>query len=309
MDRTPWDPEGVEIALAADGQLSPSASDEGLDLRELYKKLVSTRGMDLRLRRVDLPLFASSAGEEAASVSLGLCAEREDWLYASARDAGALLARGIKASTIAARILGNDGRPSLPGDLSMPEQNVVGSGESLGLHLLLATGHARAQALGGEGQGITMALFGEGTTTTGAFHEAMCMAAHSQLPIVFVCKSQMWPEGAPAEAGSLGDSAAERAQTYGMWTRRADGADAVGSMQAIRAACARARRNEGPAFVEVVVTQLAHNPPGHRDPVERLRRLLDQRGEWTQTFQDVIEAEVRGQLDGAIQAWQAEVGS
>jgi TPP-dependent pyruvate/acetoin dehydrogenase alpha subunit len=33
--------------------------------------------------------------------------------------------------------------------------------------------------------------------------------------------------------------------------------------------------------------------PAHRDPLERLRRHLDREKQWTPTFQDVIEAEVR----------------
>jgi pyruvate dehydrogenase E1 component alpha subunit len=44
---------------------------------------------------------------------------------------------------------------------------------------------------------------------------------------VLICKSQLWPEGAPAEAGLLGDSVSERGRACGLWTRRVDGADVV----------------------------------------------------------------------------------
>ena len=68
----------------------------------------------------------------------------------------------------------------------------------------------------------------------------------------------------------------------------------------------RTRTGRGPALVEAVVTQLRHDPPAHRDPVERLRRLLDARGEWTSTFQDVVEAEARGRFEQAFQALEAD---
>ena len=60
------------------------------------------------------------------------------------------------------------------------------------------------------------------------------------MPLVFVCKSQLWPEGAPAEAGLLGDSVAERAKTMGMWARRCDGADVLGVHRALGTALHRA---------------------------------------------------------------------
>jgi pyruvate dehydrogenase E1 component alpha subunit len=310
MERTAWDPEGVDILLDETGSLQPSEASGDVDLRALYKALVGARAIDLRLGRLGLPLWASSAGEEAALVPAGMCLRKGDWLYPSARDAAAVFARGVEASAVAEHILGLDSRPVLPGDLSVKGSEVGSACESLGLALVIASGHARAMSLTGDGN-IVLASFGEGTTSTGAFHESMCLAASQNLPMVFVCKSQMWPEGAPAEAGTFGDSVAERANAYGLWTRRSDGADPLSSYLAIERACEHARSGKGPALVDIVCTQLAHDPPGHRDPVERLRRHLDSTGVWTKTFQDVIEAEVRGQLDKVCARWEEaqEIGS
>ncbi len=307
METTPWDPEGVEILLDADGRLTHPDAATGVDLRGLYKKLVAARSLDLRLSRLGLPMWVSAAGEEAALVALGSSLRAGDWLYPSVRDAAAALARGLEPATVAERLLGLRPGPQLPGDFGDPEAQVAPVTESLGLHLLLASGHARAQKLANSGA-ITAASFGEGSTTTGAFHEAMCMAGYAELPLLFVCKSQMWPEGAPAEAGSLGDPVSDRARAYGWWSRRVDGADPVGCARAVQQAIARTRGGDGPSLVEVVVTQLAHDVPGHRDPIERLRRKLDGDGVWTQTFQDVIEAEARGQLDRVIEAWNQGAG-
>ena len=68
MEPSPWDPEGVEQSLDPEGQLLDKRAAHGLDLRALYKRMVAARLLDLRLGRLGLPMWASSAGEEAATV-------------------------------------------------------------------------------------------------------------------------------------------------------------------------------------------------------------------------------------------------
>jgi TPP-dependent pyruvate/acetoin dehydrogenase alpha subunit len=102
---------------------------------------------------------------------------------------------------------------------------------------------------------------------------------------------------------------AERARANGLWSRRCDGADPLGVRRSIATALHRAHDGAGPGLVEVVVTPLAHDPPPERDPVDRMRRLLDSRGEWTAPFQDVSEAEVHGLLDKALTAALAELSA
>jgi TPP-dependent pyruvate/acetoin dehydrogenase alpha subunit len=302
METTPWDPEGATAVLDREGRLSDAASLGTLDLKSFYKLLVAARCLDLRLARMNLPMWASSAGEEAPLVATGMVASAQDWIFPGIRDAAVALTRGLPYEELAAQLVGRAGSStSVPGRVADPSRGVAASTDALGMHLALATGSAHGQKLQGRGA-ITFALFGEGVTTTGAFHEAMMLSAACDLPMVFVCRSQTWPNGAPAEAGLVGDSVSDRARTHGVWTRRVDGADPVAVHTAITTAATRARDGRGPGLVEVVVTQLSRDPPAHRDPVERLRRHLDGTGIWTQTFQDVIEAEVRGKLDRALSA-------
>jgi TPP-dependent pyruvate/acetoin dehydrogenase alpha subunit len=191
----------------------------------------------------------------------------------------------------------------LPGRIASARHRIGTTTDTLGMHLALAAGQAHGQKLLRDG-GITFALFGEGLTTTGTFHETAMTAVACDLPLVLVCRSQVWPEGAPAEAGAVGDAVAERAKACGLWVRRVDGADPLGVFGAVAGAADRAREGRGPALVEVVVTQLVRDPPAHRDPIERMRRHLDASGLWTQTWEDVIEAEVRGGLDRAFASAQ-----
>lgn len=296
MEPTPWDPEGATWVLDADGRLTDTAAAAGLDVRGYYKALVAARCLDVRLGRMNLPMFASAAGEEAPLVATAMVAREEDWIYPGIRDAAVALTRGMPIDELARVVLGHG-----YGRVASASLRVAPCSTALGMHLAIAAGHAHGHKIAGTSS-VTFALFGEGTTTTGAFHETLVAAAACDLPLVLVCRSQLWPGGAPAEAGLVGDSVADRARTAGVWERRVDGADPIGVWAAIAFAAARARDGKGPALVEVAVTQLLHDPPAHRDPIERLRRHLDQSGQWTATFQDVIEAEVRGKLDRAFVA-------
>lgn len=305
METTPWDPEGATVLLDAQGRLAADGPS-GLDVKTLYKQLVAARCLDVRLARTSLPMWASAAGEEAPLVATALVARPEDWIYPGSRDAAIALVRGMSYETIAQQLVGKPGSAGpAPARPASTELRIATATDALGMHLALAAGQAHGQKLAGE-TAITWASFGEGITTTGAFHETACLAVACDLPLVMVCRSQLWPNGAPAEAGALGDAVADRARTLGLWVRRVDGADPLAVYSALASAATRAREGRGPGLVDVVVTQLVHDPPAHRDPVERLRRHLDATGVWTSTYQDVIEAEVRGRLDRAFDGQQDE---
>jgi TPP-dependent pyruvate/acetoin dehydrogenase alpha subunit len=303
MEPTPWDPEGATAVLDHAGRLADASAATGLDLRAYYKQLVAARTLDLRLARLGLPAWAPCAGEEAPLVATAMIAAKDDWIYPGVRDAAIALVRGVPHEEIARQLLGRASVPAIPGRIASAEHHIAASTDALGMHLPLAAGQAHAQKLAGE-RAVTIASLGEGLTTTAAFAETVALAVACDLPLVLVCRTQLWPNGAPAEAGAVGDSVTERARAGGVWVRRVDGADPLAVWNAIAAATARGRERRGPSLVEVVVTQLCHDPPPHRDPIERLRLHLDASGAWTPTFQDVVEADIRGRLDRAFQLAQ-----
>jgi TPP-dependent pyruvate/acetoin dehydrogenase alpha subunit len=311
MQSAPWDPEGVEPLLDPEGGLVDAGAAHGLDLRAHYKQLVRIRSLDLKLSRLGLPMWASAAGEEAPQVSLAAIARPGEWIHLGPRDVGCALARGLAPDEIVRQLLGHPSSSlpgcGVPGTVAAPKLHVAPATANLGLHLALASGRARAQLLMGRG-GATFASIGEGSTTLGVVHEAIVLAVQGNLPLVVVCKSQVWPDGAPSEAGIFGDNVAERMRAKGCFTNRADGADPVGVHRAIEAAAERARTGRGPCLVEVIVTPMHRNPPAERDPIERLRRHLDTTGKWSQTFQDVIEAEIRTAVDRTVAELRGQNG-
>ncbi|HFE46281.1 MAG TPA: hypothetical protein ENJ18_12420, partial [Nannocystis exedens] len=235
IEPSPWDPEDVEVGLDRGGNLSPDAQAllTTLDARALYKRLVAARLLDHRLSGLGLPMWAPAAGEESVSVALALLLAEGEWVYPGHRDLALAPILGMDLGELARQVLGladaqgaalYNGRA---GAVSAVDLGVAPVSESLGTQLAMAAGQAHAHLLEGSGR-ASVALFGEGLTTVGVFHETVAMTVAADLPLVMVCKSQLFPEGAPVEAGLLGDSIGDRMRACGLWTRRADGADLFG---------------------------------------------------------------------------------
>lgn len=300
MESTPWDPEGVTVALDPQGRRAEGVAAPGFDPRRCYALMLAARVLDQRLQREGLSHWTPSAGEEAAIVAAVLAAGEDDWIYPGLRDAAVVLARGGDPGTLV-RAIANGTRPSALASKIAPVT------DALAMHVALAAGHAQALAHLSE-RAVALVLFGEGATTTGAFHESTMLAVHADVPLVMICKSQLWPEGAPPEAGLVGDSISDRARASGLWVRRVDGADPLGVYVAVAAACERARERRGPGLVEVVVTPRFREAPPHRDPIERLRRHLEATDAWTPAWQRGLEDEHEAALDRVFTELEASAG-
>ncbi len=156
MQPTAWEPEGVEALLDSKGTLADPAAVSGLDLRSYYKKLVAARVLDVKLGRLELPMWASAAGEEAVSVALGDLLGANDWVFVGNRDAAIGLVRGMPLPELIRQLLGQASAETrgrnLPGSIHSDSRGIFGAGEGLGINLGLALGHAHGQALFGRGR-------------------------------------------------------------------------------------------------------------------------------------------------------------
>ena len=156
--------------------------------------------------------------------------------------------------------------------------------------------HATGYALGCVKDGVdsaVVAYFGDGATSEGDVHEAMVFAATFVAPVIFFCQNNQWaisePVGLQAQR-----PIAERAAGYGIPAVRVDGNDVLAVLAATRVALDRARRGDGPTFVEAVTYRMgphttSDDPTRYvdpavtsewasKDPIARLERLLRARG-------------------------------
>lgn len=288
------------------------------NLLELYRLMTLTRQLDGVMGKHD-GHWHGLEGEEAIIAGV----------YHGLRDAD-VIAPHYRGSVMAAYIKGADLRTMIAGVLGKvtsynlgryrsdvcgpPEFNVIGlySG-SLGPPLGYATGAALSAKLDGDGN-VSVAVFGDGTSSRGDCHEAMNMASALKLPIVFVCQNNQIAISTRSGNG-VGGSIAVRGAGYGMPGIEVDGNDVLAVHDTVQAAIARARNGEGPSLIDAVSYRVA----GHfysdeedyrdadevaawrkRDPVAAFRKFLIAEGVIDETGLAEIEAAALQEAETAM---------
>ena len=107
----------------------------------------------------------------------------------------------------------------------------------------------------------SVAYFGDGATSEGDVNEALVFAASFDAPVVFFCQNNQWAISEPVGLQSK-QPLARRADGFGMPGVRVDGNDVLAVLAATRIALDRARRGDGPTFIEAVTYRhRARTPP------------------------------------------------
>jgi pyruvate dehydrogenase E1 component alpha subunit len=164
---------------------------------------------------------------------------------------------------------------------------------------------------------VTVVSFGDGATNTGSFHEAANMAALWDLPIVFVCQNNQYAEMTPTQHTMKIDKVADRAAGYGMPGVHVDGNNPLTVVAALDEALTRARRGDGPSFIECVTFRFRGHYFGDRmpyipkeqlaeamaaDPVPRFRRQLIDTGVCTDDELSRIDEGALTKVEMALKA-------
>src|ERR671928_574353 len=226
---------------------------EGLaaaDLLELHRRMVLLRTFDERAvvyhRQGRIGTYAIFWNHEAIQAGATFALGDEDWIFPAYRESAIGLVRGMPPSTI---LQWWRGHPS--GWWNPLEWNVASICVPIGTHVPHAAGLAWGKKLRGE-QTCAIVYFGDGATSEGSFHEGANFAAVMRAPVVLFCNNNQWAISTPLSAQTAAETLADKAAGYGMPGVRVDGADVLAVYEATREAVARARRGDGPTFVEAV---------------------------------------------------------
>lgn len=119
----------------------------------------------------------------------------------------------------------------------------------VGAHLPIAAGAALALDQTGRPDAV-LCQFGDGATNTGAFHEALNLAAIWNLPIVFQVINNLYGMGTSVAQASAEPELWRRAQAYRMHGELVDGNDVVAVREAASRLLERARSERRPALLE-----------------------------------------------------------
>jgi TPP-dependent pyruvate/acetoin dehydrogenase alpha subunit len=218
-------------------------------------------------------------GQEATSVGACAAMTRADLLYASHRTHGNYLAKGgdLKAMLCEFHCRINGCTGSRGGSMHLMDKSVgmAGSSAIVAGVVPIATGAALAAQMHGESY-VTTVFLGDAATEEGAVSEALNFAALKQLPIVYFCENNFYSVQSPLATRQPKRELYKWAASYGMASELVDGTNVLAVYETMQTAVARAKRGEGPTFIESPVYRFrAHggagddSKTGYRDIAER----------------------------------------
>ena len=157
--------------------------------------------------------------------------------------------------------------------VSSAEHGLLGGNGIVGGGIPIALGQAFAFQLEG-GDRVAVAIFGDGAAQEGTCHEAMNIAALWKLPMVFFCEHNEYGLTVHARHQSSVEDLYVRAAGYGMPGLKVDGNDLLAVHGVMSEAVQRARRGEGPSFIEAKtyrMTGFSTSDMGGYQPDEEMR--------------------------------------
>lgn len=258
-------------------------------------------------------------GQEAVSVGIAQVTRVTDMVSCTYRGHGMALALGVEPEAVFGEMTGRaigcagglGGSMHLSGEQVglLPTFAIVGAG------IPIAVGAALAAQIRGT-DGAAVAVFGDGATNIGAFHESLNLASIWKLPVVFVCENNLYGEYTAIQLTTPLQDLARRADSYAMPGMVVDGQDVDAVADAVAAALVRARIGLGPTLLEMKTYRYSghsrsddakYRPAGElaqwtdRDPIELYASVLVERRIATAEKLITLRAEVLRRVERAAQ--------
>ena len=237
-------------------------------------------------------------GEEA--IATGVCAalRQDDVIASTHRGHGHCVAKGADVNRMMAEIFGKktglcQGRG---GSMHIADFSIgmLGANGVVGGGYNLATGAALANKMVLKNDKVSVVFFGDGASNRGTFHEAMNAASAWKLPVVFVNEMNCWASTTPYRKTCNVENISDRAKGYNVPGVIVDGQDVFAVYEAAKEAVERARRGEGPTFIEAKTYRIeghfVGDPELYRkkeetmkifhdtDPLKKFRETMEEMG-------------------------------
>ncbi|MCP9970340.1 thiamine pyrophosphate-dependent enzyme [Actinomadura madurae] len=284
-----------------------------------YRDMVLARRFDQEghhlQRQGELGLWLSCRGQEAAQVGSIRALRASDHVFPSYREQAAALCRGVRPAELLTQWRGTAHGGWNPADYRFHLYSLV-----LSTQLLHATGYALGVAADRRRDPaldeLVLCYFGDGAASQGDANEALNWSAVTNAPVVFFCQNNQWAISTPSAAQSR-TPLHVRAAGFGLATTLVDGNDVLAVHAATAAAAERVRAGGPPELIEAITYRMAGHSTSddptryreaaevrlweERDPLARVRRLLDAQGWADEEFHTALEDEATA-LAGATRA-------
>lgn len=220
-----------------------------------------------------------SNGQEAVSVGVAAAIRPTDRVTCTYRGHGTALALGISPleviGEIAGRVVGCAGGMGGSMHLVGVDVGLFPSFAIIGAGVPVAVGAALTAKTKGTDD-IAVAIFGDGSTNIGGFHEGLNMASIFKLPVIFVIENNLYGEYTRIQLSTPVTDLAERAASYAMPSEIVDGQDVDTVKAAVERAAERARSGGGPTLLEMKTYRYS----GHSKSDAALYRPAGELDEW-----------------------------
>jgi len=260
-------------------------------------------------------------GQEAVAVGVCGALRPSDFVMSNHRNHGHCLAHGADPNRMMAELLGRSngycGGKGGSMHLVDIERGILGADGIVGANGPYAVGSALASLYRGD-DAVTVCFTSDGATGQGAIHEALNLSALWDAPMVWVCENNQYASGTPRAENFAATSIAQLGGSYGIPSYVVDGTSIAEVSAVATEAVARARRGEGPSFIEARVYRfMPHAVRGTagvqdsrpaaelarwraRDPITLLYTELVETGRIDEATFAAIDAEVAATLDAAV---------
>src|SRR5215510_3227070 len=226
-------------------------------LIRLYRQMVAIRLFEERVNdlytRALMPGLAHLyIGEEAIACGICEALKKDDFITSTHRGHGHCLAKGASPDRMFAELLGKEAGYCKGKGGSMhiadPDTGNLGANAIVGGSAGIATGAAYAAKYLKTGQ-VAVCFFGEGALGQGLLYEEMNLAQLWKLPVIFVCENNGYNEYTHFSESTAG-TVPGRPAAFGIATETGDGQNVREVYTIASKYIERARRGEGPAFLE-----------------------------------------------------------
>jgi pyruvate dehydrogenase E1 component alpha subunit/2-oxoisovalerate dehydrogenase E1 component alpha subunit len=317
---------GLYRVLRDDGTVEPGG-DVGRMPRErcllAYREIKRLRLLDARMmliqRQGRIGFYGACTGQEATPIATALALEPTDWVFPALRESVMMLVRGFPLSTYVAQVFGNSGDilkgRQMPSHMSGRSVNQVAWSSCIGPQIPQAVGAAWAAKIKGD-RTVVVGFMGDGATSEPDFHAGLNFAAVFKTPCVLICQNNHWAISVPTSRQTASATIAIKGRAYGVPSIRVDGNDMLAVWRVVTDAVERARRGDGPSFIEALTYRIgAHSSSDDptryrsqeevdrwmkRDPMLRLRRYLVQCGWLDDDADTALEQELNDEIARAI---------
>jgi len=302
-----------------------NAKTNSEDYLRMYRQMVRIRTFEDNANQLYLSakmpgLTHMYSGQEAVAVGVCEALETRDKITSTHRGHGHCVAKGAEFKQMFCELLGKEEGycRGKGGSMHIADQSNgnLGANAIVGGSMGIATGAAFTSKMLGRDD-VAVCFFGDGATAQGLLYEVMNMAALWHLPVIYACENNGYSEYTKTEEIAAG-SITDRARAFGIEAHQVDGQDVLAVNARTTDLVARARKGEGPFFIELMTYRYHGHHVGdinreyyrtkaeekdwkeNRDPLIRFRAHLITEGLATEEEIEAMNAQIAADAKAAV---------